>query len=738
VTILPPVVIKISPTTLQLAVSKSQLFTATVTGGNSNTQVTWSISGAGCTGAACGTVSSVGDYTAPVTVPTPPVVSVKATSVADTTKTATASVTILPTIAVSVSPSSVQVAVGTKQQFTATVTGTSNPSVTWTLSGASCGSGACGTLSSTGLYTAPSSVPASPHVTITATSTLDTTRSSTAAVTIIPPLAIKVTPANALVAVNGQQPFFATVIGSLNTGVTWSVTGPGCSGPQCGTISAAGLYTAPANVPSPATITVKAASQAAPSQTASATITLIASNNAKLNGQYAFQFKGFDNSGAYQVTGSFIADGDGHLSSGVEDVNSSTRVTADSPFTGTYSIGGDGRGTMTITDSLGASTYKFALDLLGNKGRFIEFDNSGTRGSGIIERQDPTAFSTFNSLAGSFVINLTGMDSNGKRIGALGQLYFRSGSIPLGSLDVNDGGVISPTYGPFSGDYHVTSNGRGTLGLSIPGFDGGSFNFAIYVVSANEFLAISLDPLSTDNPLFSGPAELQSGLPFSPASFTGPTVVNLSGNNGTSTQDVVGQVMFSGPIGIVLTFDQNSGGTITTNAVLTGADSVQINGRGTLNLDNNNGTSTNWIFYAISPNRAFVLDSSSSFVMDGDLEPQTTVQPFVNSDVIGTYLLGSGELVSFTNPLVSGVTDFNGKGSVTGTQDQSTSSTNTANQSLLGTYSLSTSLNNGRGTLTLTSPGGSTTALWVTSSSEVVGMSIDHSNTQPTILHFEQ
>jgi hypothetical protein len=284
----------------------------------------------------------------------------------------------------------------------------------------------------------------------------------------------------------------------------------------------------------------------------------------------------------------------------------------------------------------------------------------------------------------------------------------------------------------------VTSNGRGTLGLSIPGFDGGSFNFAIYVVSANEFLAISLDPLSTDNPLFSGPAELQSGLPFSPASFTGPTVVNLSGNNGTSTQDVVGQVMFSGPIGIVLTFDQNSGGTITTNAVLTGADSVQINGRGTLNLDNNNGTSTNWIFYAISPNRAFVLDSSSSFVMDGDLEPQTTVQPFVNSDIIGTYLLGSGELVSFTNPLVSGVTDFNGKGSVTGTQDQSTSSTNTANQSLLGTYSLSTSLNNGRGTLTLTSPGGSTTALWVTSSSEVVGMSIDHSNTQPTILHFEQ
>ena len=735
VTILPPVVIKISPTTLQLAVNKSQLFTATVTGGTSNTAITWSVSGSGCTGSACGTVSSVGLYTAPSSVPTPPQVNVIATSVADTTKTATASVTILPSIGVSVSPSKVDVAVGTTQQFTADVTGTSNPSVTWTLSGTGCSGGACGTLSSTGLYTAPSSVPASPKITIKATSTVDTTKSSSASVTIIPPLAITVTPAKALVALKSQQPFFATVIGSLNTAVTWKVAGPGCSGSACGTISTAGVYTAPASLPSPATITVTAASKAVPSQTASATITLIASNNEKLNGQYAFQFKGFDINGPYQATGSFVADGSGNLTSGVEDVNSSTGVTANTSFAGTYSIGGDGRGTMTITDSLGTSTYRFALDLLGKKGRLIEFDNSGTRGSGIIERQDSTAFST-NALTGSFVINLTGMDSNGNRIGAIGQLYFRTGFVPLGGLDVNDGGVVSP-YGPFNGDYHVSSNGRGTMGLSIPGFDGGSFNFAIYVISANEFLAISLDPLSTRNPVFSGPAELQTGVPFTSAAFSGPTVINLSGNNGSTTQDIVGQIMFNTST-VALTFDENSGGTITTNAVLTGADSIQINGRGTLNLDNNNGTSTNWIFYAISPNHAFVLDSSSSFVMDGDLEPQSTIQPFTNTDVIGTYLLGSGELVSFTNPLVSGVSNFDGKGDVAGTQDTSTSSAQTPNQSLAGTYSISTSLNNGRGNLILTSPSGSTTALWVTSSSEVIGMSIDHSNTQPTILHLEQ
>ena len=737
VTILPPVVIHISPTSIQLAVNNSQLFTATVTGGTSNTAVTWSVSGSGCTGSACGTVSSVGVYTAPAAVPTPATVSVTATSVADTTKKVSAAVTILPIVVVSISPSNIQVAVGTQQQFTATVTGTSNPSVIWTLSGSGCAGSSCGTLSSAGLYTAPSAVPASPKITIKATSTADTTKSDSASVTIIPPLVIRITPVNVLVARNSQQHFFATIVGSQNAGVTWSVSGAGCSGTGCGTITSAGLYTAPASLPDPATVTVKASSQAAPSQSASSTVILVAGDNEKLNGQYAFQFKGFDSNGVYQIAGSFTADGEGNLTSGLEDVNSTTGVTANTPFTGTYQVGGDGRGLMTITDSLGTTSFKFALNLLGNKGRFIEFDDSGIRGSGVIERQDSTAFTT-NSLTGSYALNLTGADSQGKRIGAIGQLFCNSGFITIGSLDVNDGGVVSPTYGPFSGDYRVQSTGRGTLDLNVPGFEGGSFKFAIYVVSSNEFFAISLNTLSSSNPLFSGPAELQTGVPFTTASFNGASVFNLSGSNGTITQDSVGQVVFTGTSGIVVTLDQNSGGTITRDAVLTGAYDIQINGRGTLNLDNNNGSSTVWLMYAISPNRAFLLDASTSFVMDGDLDPQLTGQPFANSDIIGTYLLGSGELVSRANLLTSGVTNFNGTSSAAGTEDISRSSTLVPNQSLLGTYSLSTTLNNGRGTLVLSSPGSSTTALWVTSSSEVVGMSLDPSNTQPTILHFEQ
>ena len=97
--------------------------------------------------------------------------------------------TAAPVVAVAVTPASVSTTVGTTQQFTASVTGTSNTTVTWTASGAGCSGATCGTISSTGLYTAPATVPSSASVTITATSQSDPTKSASANVTIVPPQA---------------------------------------------------------------------------------------------------------------------------------------------------------------------------------------------------------------------------------------------------------------------------------------------------------------------------------------------------------------------------------------------------------------------------------------------------------------------------------------------------------------------------------------------------------------------
>ncbi|MBT9329580.1 beta strand repeat-containing protein [Paracidobacterium acidisoli] len=741
VTILPPVVVHISPATAQIVTGNTQQFTATVTGAT-NTAVTWSVSGSGCSGAACGTVTSGGLYTAPAAVPNPAQVTVTATSVADTTKTSSAVVSILPEIMVSISPSATQVATETQRQFTASVNGTLNTAVTWSVTGAGCSGSACGTISSSGVFTAPATVPKPALVTVTATSNADRTRSASASVTITLPLIIRVAPASTLVAVGGSQQFQSAVFGTANTAVTWHAAGAGCSGAECGTISTSGLYTAPATLPSPATITITAASQGDPSQTGTAILTLVAGNNRKLMGQYAFLFKGMNGSGIYQAAGTMTADGNGNLMSGLEDVNSASGPATSVAFTGSYQTGNDGRGTMTLSGPFGSRTFAFVLDALGTRGQFIEFDASGTQGSGTLMRQDPTAFNAA-ALSGAYVMNLTGSDASGNRIGALGEIYCKAGVISIGSLDVNDGGVALPTFAPFNGDIRVQSSGRGTVDLSIPGFEGGSFRFAIYVISANEYYMVSIDALSSKNPVFSGPAELQTGGAFSSASFNGPAIFSLSGNNGNTTQDTVGQIVFDGNSGVVVTFDQNSGGAVTTGAVFTGAYDMQINGRGTLNLDNNNGSSSTWYLYAIAPNRAFVLDASTAFVGDGELNGQSVKQPFVNSDAFGTYFFASGESFSDAASLLSGTLSFDGKnvqgqGSVTGAANIAQGASLNANQALTGSYSISSSLNDGRGTLLLRSPNASTYALWVVSPSEMVGMSITPQDAQPAILHMEQ
>ena len=93
-----------------------------------------------------------------------------------------------PSPVVAVTPANASITSGTSQQFTASVTGTSNTAVTWTVSGTGCTGTACGTITSSGLYTAPAVVPSSAAVTVTATSVANVTQ-STAAITIVPPQA---------------------------------------------------------------------------------------------------------------------------------------------------------------------------------------------------------------------------------------------------------------------------------------------------------------------------------------------------------------------------------------------------------------------------------------------------------------------------------------------------------------------------------------------------------------------
>ena len=183
-------------------------------------------------------------------------------------------------VTVNVIPSSANVPVGTKKQFTATVTGNSDQSVAWDVNGSSVGDGTVGFIDSfTGIYTAPATVP-SQGVTVHATSKQVTSAVGSAAVTVTnppppTPVGISISPTSASVRVKTTKQFTATVTNTTNTSVTWKVNGVTGGNSTFGTISASGLYKAPNGLPSPSTFFVTAVSAADTTKSASASVTVI-------------------------------------------------------------------------------------------------------------------------------------------------------------------------------------------------------------------------------------------------------------------------------------------------------------------------------------------------------------------------------------------------------------------------------------------------------------------------------
>lgn len=175
-----PVVVKVSPAAASVQLGNTQSFTSTVTG-TSNTAVSWSIASGG------GSINNTtGLYTAPTIMPASTAVTVRATSVTSPSSFANATITLIapppPPVVVTISPSSTQVQLCGSTTFTSTVTGTSNTAVTWSIT-----SGGGSINATTGVYTAPTTMPASPTVGIRATSVFKTTSTATATLKLVPP-----------------------------------------------------------------------------------------------------------------------------------------------------------------------------------------------------------------------------------------------------------------------------------------------------------------------------------------------------------------------------------------------------------------------------------------------------------------------------------------------------------------------------------------------------------------------
>src|SRR5438445_400141 len=186
-----PLSVSVSPSTASVPTGNgTQNFTASLVNDFGHQGVTWALSGVGCSGSTCGTLTSITStsviYNGPANVPNPATVTLTATAVADNTKTATATITVTQgVLGVAVSPKRAAVTMSASQtvQFTATVTNDpANAGVTWQVDGNNGGNTTTGTVSTTGLFT-PGTQPGQHTVTAVSVSNASVSASSTVAVT---------------------------------------------------------------------------------------------------------------------------------------------------------------------------------------------------------------------------------------------------------------------------------------------------------------------------------------------------------------------------------------------------------------------------------------------------------------------------------------------------------------------------------------------------------------------------
>jgi hypothetical protein len=288
-----------------LASGGSGVLAATLTpvpGSNPSPNLSWTVSGPGCSGTGCGVLTVVttqalggamstsATYSAPVTPPNPNIVTIAITPQADPSKRAQAAITIQPGVGVSVSPGTATLSSTHRVTLTAQVFGSTNSAVNWSVDGLANGSGAVGQICVAASnpcqplaggnnlqvdYQSPGAIPTPNPVTVRATSLADTTRSATAQITLINHDVVTVLPSSAILAPLSVQQFVATVLGTANQNVVWQIQGTACSIPgACGVIDVNGIYTAPGSAPSPNAFTVVAVSADDPLQSGSANLNI--------------------------------------------------------------------------------------------------------------------------------------------------------------------------------------------------------------------------------------------------------------------------------------------------------------------------------------------------------------------------------------------------------------------------------------------------------------------------------
>jgi hypothetical protein len=351
-------------------------------------------------------------------------------------------------------------------------------------------------------------------------------------------------------------------------------------------------------------------------------------STASLQGQYAFLMSGTELcsgvSGFFTRAGSFTADGSGHITGGLEDVNVCTGVFTLQFTNSTYSITADGRGTLSLTNTTGTTNYSITLSS-ATEGVIAQTDVNSTA-SGSFQRQNAASFSD-PAIAGGYVFDFSGISATLNPESVIGRFNADGGrGINSGLFDSNEGGTPSgQLLFPTSAFYRLDTNGDGiTFGRGTANIAG--HNFAFYIVDATR-----LKLLGTDFPAaFSGEAFGQQNISFTAASLNSGFAFLIGGSSSSGPIATAGRFIADGAGNLTSIFlDENNSGTVTLlpsqGGTVTGTFAVDANGLGggTATWTDTKVGTFSFIFYLISPSNAVFQETDSKITSDGTLLAQT-------------------------------------------------------------------------------------------------------------------
>jgi hypothetical protein len=404
------------------------------------------------------------------------------------------------------------------------------------------------------------------------------------------------------------------------------------------------------------------------------------------NGQYAFVLSGFDPAGSHPmaIVGSVTADGLGHITNEIVDVNDNQVVSfSNSAVPGSYTLDSNYRGIIALSGTFGSVThplaFAFTLNAGGISGDLIGFDANNFVLSGTIQKQDATAF-LISKLAGDFAF---GIDSRvpfqSSTVGrfTLGQtgistnVQIYSSSAGVYSTGLQTGGPVSVTFaaeGP---------NGSGRGFLNLTNASNQTTTFVYYVVGADAIFIMEIDPIGAVQSIYAGTA-IKQNTPFPSLTVNSPrSVFALSGYDSTSPNEIsaIGLLQFTGCCSATLTWDTDYVGTIY-NQVTQSFQAVAFDpsfGCGSFVVPggSSEGLFDSAVFCLTDPGKGFLLDSSpraTNRALAGQLMLQIGSGSFGPATYSGKKLLREAGLTLSENGAADGlVSDSVSNNILTGT-----------------------------------------------------------------------